>query len=58
MIPKDRNDTSNSAKYRPITCLQIFHKIITGCICDLIYQHIDSNNDILAEQEKDVESFL
>ncbi|CAK1582479.1 unnamed protein product [Parnassius mnemosyne] len=56
MIPKDRNDLSNPAKYRPITCLQTLYKIITSCISELIYQHIDTNN-ILAEQQKGCRKF-
>ncbi|KAL0810623.1 hypothetical protein ABMA28_010737 [Loxostege sticticalis] len=51
MIPKDPADLSNPAKYRPITCLQTFYKIISSCITDIVHKHIHSNN-ILAEQQK------
>ncbi|KAL0878572.1 hypothetical protein ABMA27_003656 [Loxostege sticticalis] len=50
MIPKD-TDTSNPAKYRPITCLQTIYKILTSCISETIYKHLDENN-ILAEEQK------
>ncbi|XP_075975709.1 uncharacterized protein LOC142976307 [Anticarsia gemmatalis] len=56
MIPKDLDDLSNPAKYRPITCLQTLYKIITSCVSEVIYQHIDSNN-ILAEQQKGCRRF-
>ncbi|XP_075971947.1 uncharacterized protein LOC142973811 [Anticarsia gemmatalis] len=56
MIPKDTNDLTNPAKYRPITCLQTLYKIVTACLSDLIYQHIDANN-ILAEQQKGCRKF-
>ncbi|XP_050556597.1 uncharacterized protein LOC126911787 [Spodoptera frugiperda] len=56
MIPKDPNDLSNPAKYRPITCLQTLYKIITSCISELMYEHIDANN-ILAEQQKGCRRF-
>ncbi|KAL0871314.1 hypothetical protein ABMA27_005059 [Loxostege sticticalis] len=51
MIPKDSTDTSNPAKYRPITCLQTTYKLLTSCITDTIYKHIDQNQ-ILTEQQK------
>ena len=51
MLAKDKADICNPAKYRPITCLQTLYKIITACITELIYKHIDSNS-ILAEQQK------
>ncbi|KAL0810285.1 hypothetical protein ABMA28_010444 [Loxostege sticticalis] len=56
MIPKDLSDTTNPAKYRPITCLQTIYKIISSCITDLVYNHIESNQ-ILAEQQKGCRKF-
>ncbi|CAH2105270.1 unnamed protein product [Euphydryas editha] len=56
MLPKDNHDTQNPAKYRPITCLQIFYKILTGCISELIYQHVAEHN-ILSEQQKGCRKF-
>ncbi|XP_064072076.1 uncharacterized protein LOC113393371 [Vanessa tameamea] len=50
MIPKD-TDQQNPAKYRPITCLQTIYKILTGCITELLHEHIAVNN-ILAEEQK------
>ena len=51
MLPKDSTDKKDPAKYRPITCLQTIYKIISSCITDLVYKHIDSNN-VLTEQQK------
>ena len=51
MLPKDTNDQKNPANYRPITCLQTIYKILTSCINELIYKHIESNN-IMTEQQK------
>ncbi|KAL0840474.1 hypothetical protein ABMA28_015720 [Loxostege sticticalis] len=56
MIPKDLSDSSNPAKYRPITCLQTIYKIISSCITSLMYEHIESNQ-ILAEQQKGCRKF-
>ncbi|CAH2108322.1 unnamed protein product [Euphydryas editha] len=52
MLPKDNHDTQNPAKYRPITCLQIFYKILTGCISELIYQHVAEHNILLERLQK------
>ncbi|KAL0839729.1 hypothetical protein ABMA28_016372 [Loxostege sticticalis] len=50
MLPKDK-DTVNPAKYRPITCLQTIYKIITACLSEIIYSHLEEYN-ILAEEQK------
>lgn len=51
MLPKDPEDLSNPAKFRPITCLQTIYKIITSCLTRIIYLHSE-NNKILVEQQK------
>lgn len=51
MIPKDYTDFTNPAKYRPITCLQTLYKILTACISEIVYTHLDKYK-ILAEQQK------
>lgn len=56
MLPKDLTDTKNPAKYRPITCLQNIYKIITSCISQLIYKHVNTNQ-LLAEQQKGCRKF-
>ncbi|XP_028158192.1 uncharacterized protein LOC114351251 [Ostrinia furnacalis] len=56
MIPKDSTDTTNPAKYRPITCLQTIYKILNSCLTNVMYEHIE-NNQILAEQQKGCRKF-
>ena len=51
MLPKDPNDLSNPAKYRPITCLQTIYKIMTSCITNVIYKYIETQK-ILTEEQK------
>jgi hypothetical protein len=51
MLPKDKTDPKNPSKYRPITCLQNIYKILTSCISEIIYKHLETHN-ILAEQQK------
>lgn len=50
MKQKD-DDTTNPAKYRPITCLNSFYKIITSCIAITISDHCENNN-IISEEQK------
>ncbi|XP_052756188.1 uncharacterized protein LOC128201893 [Galleria mellonella] len=50
MIPKDQ-EHQDPGKYRPITCLQNIYKILTSCLTNLIYNHIERNN-ILSEEQK------
>ncbi|CAB3245221.1 unnamed protein product [Arctia plantaginis] len=50
MLPKG-SDSKNPANYRPITCLQTIYKIITSCISEIIYRHLNEYN-VLAEQQK------
>lgn len=56
MLSKDASDTINPAKYRPITCLQTFYKILTACLSETIYSHLDEHN-ILAEEQKGSRKF-
>lgn len=51
LLSKDKNDTKNPSKYRPITCLQNIYKIITACISELVYRHTQTHQ-LLAEQQK------
>lgn len=48
MLPiQDLSDSANSAKYRPIACLQKIYNIITSCLSETIYEH-----NTLAEEQK------
>lgn len=50
MLPKS-DLTEDPAHYRPITCLPTLYKILTACITNKIYKHVEENN-ILAEEQK------
>lgn len=50
LLPKDFN-TSNPAKYRPITCLPCLYKIFTSVISRRIQRHCEINN-IMTEEQK------
>lgn len=50
LLPKDGN-TENPAKYRPITCLCTVYKLLTSCLADKIYTHLQSHS-LLAEEQK------
>ena len=49
--PKDKHDTLNPAKYRPITCLPTIYKVLTAIIANKINTHITANNIINEEQK-------
>ncbi|KAI5731918.1 hypothetical protein M8J77_018419 [Diaphorina citri] len=50
LLPK-KESTTDPSKYRPITCLQIFYKIMTSCIADLLNEHIEKEKIVTEEQK-------
>ncbi|KAL1448377.1 hypothetical protein WDU94_008928 [Cyamophila willieti] len=50
LLPKGKV-TTDPSKYRPITCLQTFYKIVTSCITNILNTHIDNQN-IMTEEQK------
>lgn len=50
LLPKGKRSPDPS-KYRPITCLQTFYKILTSCITVLLNAHIENEN-IMTEEQK------
>ena len=50
MVPKSAL-TNDPSQYRPITCLPTMYKMLTSCIANKIYKHVEDHN-ILAEQQK------
>lgn len=50
LIPKGSR-SSNPARYRPITCLNTFYKLLTSCVSKILEDHCNGNS-ILAEQQK------
>lgn len=50
LLPKSTS-TQDPSQYRPITCLPTLYKVITSCIANRIYKHLDEFN-ILSEEQK------
>lgn len=50
MKPKVAN-TCDPSKFRPITCLTSFYKIITACIADVVGEHCE-HHGLIVEQQK------
>ena len=48
---KDKSKRNELSNYRPITCLPLRWKLITGIVADEIYNHLEEN-DILPEGQK------
>ena len=43
---------SIATNFRPITCLPLIWKLLTGILADELYQHLDSK-ELLPEEQKD-----
>lgn len=50
LLPKDKTQLNNPAKYRPITCLNNIYKLLTSILTEKIYQHCESYNLLNIEQ--------
>ena len=50
LLPKTANPTDPS-EYRPITCLSVFYKLITSVLVEQIYDHLQINHLLPAEQK-------
>ena len=51
MLKKDKSEGNVASNYRPITCLPIIWKILTGVIADQIYAH-SGQAKLLPEEQK------
>ena len=51
MLQKDKNKGNVASNYRPITCLPLMWKLLTGVIADQIYTHLDQEK-LLPEEQK------
>ena len=47
---KDSTKGNVPSNYRPITCLPVMWKLLTGVIAETIYQHLDDNEVLTWEQ--------
>ena len=51
LMLKDKSKGNKVSNHRPITCLPLMWKLITGIVADEIYNHLEEN-DILPEGQK------
>ena len=51
LLLKDKSKGNEVSNYRPITCLPLMKKLITGIAADEIYNHLEEN-DLLPEEQK------
>ena len=51
LIQKDSAKGTVASNYRPITCLPLMWKLLTGIFADKIYDHLKDNN-LLPEEQK------
>ena len=51
LIQKEKSKGNVPSNYRPITCLPLVWKLMTGIVADEIYIHLDEN-DVLPEEQK------
>ena len=51
LLWKDNSKGNVASNYRPITCLPLMWKLLTGVIADQIYPHLDEEK-LLPEEQK------
>ena len=51
LLQKDKSKGNVASDYRPVTCLPLMRKILTGVITDEIYAHLDQQK-LLPEEQK------
>ena len=51
LIQKDPTKGAQASNYRPIACLPIMWKLLTGIMGEKLYQHLDVNG-LLADEQK------
>ena len=52
LLQKDNSKGSVVSNYRPVTCLPLMWKLLTGVITDQIYTHLDQEK-LLPEEQKE-----
>ena len=50
-MQKDKSKGNIASNYRPITCLPLVWKLLTGVVADQIYAHLDQQKSLLEEQK-------
>ena len=51
LLQKDKSKGNVASNFRPITCLSLMWKLLTGVIADQIYAHLDQEKLLLEEQK-------
>ena len=51
LLQKDNSKDNVGSNYRPITCLPLMWKLLTGVIADQIYAHLDQEK-LFPEEQK------
>ena len=51
LIQKDPTKDNAVGNYRPIACLNVLWKLLTGIITDKLYEHLDNQN-LFPEEQK------
>ena len=51
LLQKDKSKGNAASNYRPITCLPLTWKLLTGVVADQIYAHLDQEK-LLPEEQK------
>ena len=51
LLQKDKSKGNVASNYRPVTCLPLMWKLLTGVIADKIYAHLDQEK-LLPEEHK------
>ena len=51
LLQKDKSKGNLASNYRPVTCLPLMWKLLTGVIADQIYAHLDQEK-LLPEEQK------
>ena len=51
LLQKDQSKNNVAINYKPITCLPLIRKLLTGVVADQIYAHLDQEK-LLPEEQK------
>ena len=56
LVMKDSKKGTEAGNYRPIACLSLIRKLLTGIISDKTYDHLEKNRLLPEEQKRSKES--
>ena len=51
LLMKDKTKGTDAANYRPIACLNLLWKVLTGMFAEIAYKHLDDNSLLTDEQK-------